>query len=181
MVPRLKISFPPATGYNRPWTSTVNSGTGVLKYCIAFLPPFTQETNGLYSGRVPRRGRAIDFHSDERLSIITIKTWPLFAVTSWLGNIGYKREIGDTKFQIYIYIYIHTDGNMGSLTLYNIALTPCLRLCTHLKYSQVSFHLFSLKVKIWSKTLVIHRSCPLIIILSQISSKIIHFFFTFSF
>ena len=105
MVARLKISFPPATGYNRPWTSTVNSGTGVLKYCIAFLPPFTQETNGLYSGRVPRRGRAIDFHSDERLSIITIKTWPLFAVTSWLGNIGYKREIGDTKFQIYIYIY----------------------------------------------------------------------------
>lgn len=124
---RLKISFPPATGYNRPWTSTVNSGTGVLKYCIAFLPLFTQETNGLYSGRVPRRGRAIDFHSNEPFKYHYHQTWPLFAVTSWLDNIGYKREIEDTKF--HIYIYIHIDGIMGSLTLYNIALTPCLRLC----------------------------------------------------
>lgn len=176
MVPRLKISFPPATGYNRPWTSTVNSGTGVLKYCIAFLPPFTQETNGLYSGRVPRRGRAIDFHSDERLSIITIKTWPLFAVTSWLGNIGYKREIGDTKFQIYIYIY--TDGNMGSLTLYNIALTPCLRLCTHLKYRSIFFPLklkFDRKHLLFIDRVLLSSYCLKFLLKLSISSSLFLF------
>lgn len=119
VLPRLKISFPPATGYNQPWTSTVNSGTGVLKYCIAFLPLFTQETNGLYSGEgapstLPFQ-RAFKYHYHQ--------TWPLFAVTSCPRyNIGYKRETGDTKFQIYIYVV------MGSLTLYNIVLTPRLRL-----------------------------------------------------
>lgn len=47
--------------YGQPRTSTVNSKTGDLKYCAAFLPSFARETNGLYGGCAPRARHRLPF------------------------------------------------------------------------------------------------------------------------